>query len=127
MSRRLLKVVEMQSQLTRLTMLAFVFLVASSLAACASVASDAVAVFFIPDIMNENAKERPSKIHRRSHYEPVISFASESTIRVKYFDKGEYAQPEKAMKMISKHCKGSFAETSRKTVNNVTYIVAECT
>ena len=110
--------------MTRLTMLAFIFLVASSLAACAFVA-DAYFLYEITDM--SSAMAHYSKTHRRSHYEPIISFASESLIRVKYLDKDEYAQPEEAMKIISKHCKGSFTETSRETSHSMTYIEAECT
>ena len=103
-------------------MLAFIILVASSLAACAFVAE----VYF-SEITDKSAKAHYSKNDRRSHYEPFISFANESQIRVKYLDKDEYAQPEEAMKIISKHCKGSFTETSRETSHSVTYIEAECT
>ena len=102
-------------------MLAFIFLVASSLAACAFVAE-----VYLSEVTDKSAAHH-RKINRRSHYEPIISFASESLIRVKYLDKDEYAQPEEAMKIISKHCKGSFTETSRETSLSVTYIEAECT
>ena len=103
-------------------MLAFIFLVASSLAACAFVAD-----VYISEISDKSLRARSSKTHGKSHYEPIITFASESFIQVKYLDKGEYAQPEEAMKIISKHCKGSFTETSRETLHSVTYIEAECT
>jgi hypothetical protein len=106
-------------------MLAFIFLAASSLAAC--VFGEFVAEVYIDEISERSARARDINNQGRSHYEPVIYYASESQIRVKYLDKDEYAQPEEAMKIISKHCKGSFTETSREKSLSVTYIEAECT
>ena len=59
--------------MTRLTMLAFIFLVVSSLAACAFVAE-----VYMSEVIDKSAKAHHSQSHRPNHYEPIISFAAKA-------------------------------------------------
>jgi len=104
-------------------MFAFTFAVAGSLAACSGGRFLGEAVYmFVGDMSNGSR----SGFEPGNHYEPVISFANDSFIRVKYLDNDENAQPDEAMKIISKHCNDSFTETSRRTSHGLTYIEAHC-
>jgi hypothetical protein len=83
------------------------------------------ASIFVEDMSNEYSRQ---EFIAPNHYDPIISFANDRFIRVKYLDNDDNAQPDLAMSLIRDHCDDSFKETSRRTSHGgVTTVEAECT
>ncbi len=80
------------------------------------------ASIFVEDMSSDSRY----KFEAPDHYEPIVTFANDRIIRVKYLDNDGHAQPDEAMQIIGKHCDDSFLETGRRTSHGVTYVEAEC-
>jgi hypothetical protein len=63
---------------------------------------------------------------RHNYYEPEILTSIGDTIRIKYLDVNSNAQHEEAGQLMSKHCGGSYIETSRVNEEGWTIVEAEC-